>query len=68
MEVRIDFKDLPPLEEWCGHCRGEGKYWKNPDYFRREEEKEPCNTCKGSGTRPSDFGEALLEFIRKFKD
>lgn len=45
------------LEEECWKCYGTGKSGKvNVD----------CDGCKGKGSRPTEFGQEILDFVKKY--
>jgi len=49
--MTLDFDDLPPLTEAC-HCSG----W----------DPSACPVCKGTGMKPTEFGEAVLDLVRTY--
>lgn len=60
MKVKIEFSDLPPLTEYCSCDNGVRR-----NYVERGDEGVPCTLCR-DGTRPTEFGLAVLELIRLF--
>jgi DnaJ-class molecular chaperone len=53
----------PMLErdEPCERCQGKGTYWGGP----RGDSKIMCSDCAGSGHAPTEFGAAVLEFVKR---
>lgn len=58
--MKLDFDDLPPLEEdRCGNCC---QGWLFPD----GPEGVPCGRCGGTGgPAPTEFGLAVLELVAR---
>lgn len=52
----------PPLETQCDACQGTGTTlshdWCPPRY-------QQCTTCDGHGHVPTEFGDAILGFVRQ---
>ena len=62
IDIDIDFDDLPPLEERCRGCfdtaDGRRMTWVDGELVI-------CPECGGRGTRPTAFGRAVLDFVRR---
>ncbi len=55
---------FPPLEIACENCKGSGK---DPDDTPNKYGwRKDCVDCGGDGHRISEFGEVVLDFIRKY--
>lgn len=51
---------FPQLEMECDVCKGSGRMENN-----YETRFLKCNSCNGIGIIPTDFGEALLGFLKE---
>lgn len=60
----LTFADLPPLEVKCEACSGEG-FSTHPHADGRDR-RHPCSQCDMRGYVPSEFGEAVLDLVRKY--
>ncbi len=58
------FEDLPPLEEICSICQGQGVI-SNGRYD--ENNNKPCYTCRKTGIVMTEFGQAIFDLMRKYK-
>lgn len=47
------------LEKPCKFCHGDGEY-------DTRNGKRECHECDGLGTRPTEEGQKLLDFIEKY--
>jgi DnaJ-class molecular chaperone len=63
-------RDDLKLSEKCWQCGGEGVIAVVPK--RRDtvaiKATEECDICNGKGGWPTDFGNAVLEFLKKYGD
>lgn len=66
----ISFYDLPSLEDHCTTCSGSGiiKEVSVSIAGKKTHKNITCHRCSGKGIYPSLFGNAILDFIRKYKD
>ena len=58
---------------WCYRCDGRGQIVDTTEKLKSGREKVsylPCLICGGTGEeeRPTNFGQSILEFIKKYKD
>lgn len=56
-EQKATKSTLPPLEDVCAVCGGEGS-------FRVRDGSRSCSACGGSGYMPTDLGEQILAFMK----
>jgi DnaJ-class molecular chaperone len=47
------------LEEECRRCYGSGK-------TGDKDKVVDCDSCKGKGSRPTEFGQEILDFVKKY--
>lgn len=64
MNIELSFSDLPPLTEYCDCDNGVRSISKD-DVYGAWEKTVPCRQCD-CGERPTEFGRAVLDLVRRF--
>lgn len=64
----MNLVEMPSLEEPCKRCDGTGKITRTITHQPLPvNEHGVCNVCGGRGSLPTQFGNAVLDLVTKYR-